>query len=66
MSMKKMLSGILSIAGNLGSFFGGIFSALQFFIKQDDQKSRKIVWRVYQLGSLRVTEFSFKESERVQ
>lgn len=64
--MKKMFLGILTLLGNLGSFFGGIFSALQFFIKKDDQKSRKIVWRVYQLGSLRVTEFSFKESEGVQ
>lgn len=64
--MKNLVCGILSVVGNLGSFFGGIFSALQFFIKKDDQKSRKIVWRVYQLGSLRVTEFSFKESEGVQ
>jgi len=63
--MKEFFNGILSVVGSLGSFFGGIFSALQFFASKDCQKkSRKIVWRVYQFGSIRVTEFTFKESER--
>lgn len=63
--MKNLINGILSVVGNLGSLFGGIFSALQFFAQKSTKKNRKIVWRVYQIGSLRVTKFSFKDSERV-
>ena len=64
--MKSMTLGILSTAGSLGSFFGGIFSALQFFTQKSVKKNRKIVWRVYQFSSLRVSKLSYEYFERVQ
>lgn len=62
--MTKRLFDTIVLIGSIGSAVGGIFSALQFFGTKSVKKSRKIVWRVFQLGSFRASVFSYRDSER--
>ena len=62
--MTNRLYDTIVLIGSIGSAVSGIFSALQFFGTKSVKKSRKIVWRVFQLGSFRASVFSYKDSER--
>lgn len=62
--MTNQLFDTIALIGSIGSVVGDIFSALQFFGTKSVKKSRKIVWRVFQLGSFRASVFSYRDSER--
>ena len=62
--MTSQLFDTIILLGSIGSAVSGIFSALQFFGTKPVKKSRKIVWRVFQLGSFRASVFSYRDSER--
>lgn len=62
--MTNQLYDTIVLLGSIGSAVGGIFSALQFFGTKPVKKSRKIVWRVFQLGSFRASVFTYRDSER--
>lgn len=62
--MTNQLFEAIAVFGSVGSIASGIFSALQFFGTKSVKKSRKIVWRVFQLGSFRASVFTYRDSER--
>lgn len=62
--MTNQLYDTIVLIGSIGSAVGGIFSALQFFGTKPVKKSRKIVWRLFQLGSFRASVFTYRDSER--
>ena len=62
--MANQLFEAIAVFGSIGSVVGGIFSALQFFGTKPVKKSRKIVWRAFQLGPFRASVFTYRSSER--